>query len=661
MAGNRKLTDFFRATTTPRASEKSNGSEDTIIVAQNNDNNTKHSTGRARGLSKDRSSHHSSAKSSNGTAFTGTHMASSGYKPTIRKSKLIVRSSDSEDTDSDSSLGGLGDFLNPHKALGGSVGDARDTRASLPDRSSPVKCTRSRSNRRCQKTEAPPPAPGYKFSMASLVMQAEKDTASEAGTARARAALGLEYRHKSLLNSEDELNVEDSETVETTDSIHKGLLASILSEKGEEGDFQKVLSAMKRTEALNRDKPARPAPYPSGIPYVEQLSKRAWRSTIRLAPMTRHRIQLTGPADPVTRQHSLLAGFLGDMSTLGNCLPDKMNEWILDDLCFETRDDIIFAYRGQLKTIINSARWSYSPARIRQLFRNLGGSDEATRLREIAHPIAEIPLEVDHKLASLSSVVQLLGEIARTIPVDTKEYAICILVRLTIDKCVVENGELQARIEDAITFLVSSIAEEQREELLLKISLTIVGFVTYAPLRLQLLNCLPSHTPCLHLFRRRLALVFFFNDASYLTRPEDDLLELPRITRELEKPEFRIYSNTDYTRIAPLISILDVCIDNGTSPSSFIDNDQEIAFDRDIDNLARRLKSMFTRIVDTGASYMARTEAKEVLERVHYRLVFAVRTKERLKNSIFQSTPRSGIENGSRAQPTMAKFLSKGP
>jgi hypothetical protein len=174
-------------------------------------------------------------------------------------------------------------------------------------------------------------------------------------------------------------------------------------------------------------------------------------------------------------------------------------------------------------------------------------------------------------------------------------------------------------------------------------------------LRLQLLNCLPSHTPRLHLFRRRLALTFFYNDSSYLTCPEGDLLKIQRIIRELEKSEFNIDSSTDYTRLSSLISILDICVDDGASPSSFTDRNQENAFNTDIDNLAKQLKSMFTKIVDTGASYMARTEAKEVLERAHYRLVFAVRTKERPKNSIFESNSSNGME----LQSAMTKFLSR--
>ena len=154
-----------------------------------------------------------------------------------------------------------------------------------------------------------------------------------------------------------------------------------------------------------------------------------------------------------------------------------------------------------------------------------------------------------------------------------------------------------------------------------------------------------------------MALTFFFNDSLYLTYPEDDLLKIRRIIRELEKPEFNIDGGTDYTRLASLISIVDICIDDGAPLSGFTDKDQENAFNTDIDDLAKRLKFMFTRIVDTGASYMARTEAKEVLERVHYRLVFAVRTKERPKKSIFQSNFGGGTE----LQSAMTKFLSRTP
>ena len=40
---------------------------------------------------------------------------------------------------------------------------------------------------------------------------------------------------------------------------------------------------------------------------------------------------------------------------------------------------------------------------------------------------------------------------------------------------------------------------------------------------------------------------------------------------------------------------------------------------------------MFTQIVDSGASHMRRTEAKEILEGFHSRLIYAVRTTRKPK------------------------------
>ena len=44
---------------------------------------------------------------------------------------------------------------------------------------------------------------------------------------------------------------------------------------------------------------------------------------------------------------------------------------------------------------------------------------------------------------------------------------------------------------------------------------------------------------------------------------------------------------------------------------------------------------MFTQIIDTSASHMKRTEAKEILEAFHSRLLFAVRTKPPPKKKVF--------------------------
>jgi hypothetical protein len=239
MAGNRKLTEFFTATTAPNVSQKGNGAEDTIVVVSKDGDDTKCGSAATRKFLKGRSPHRdlpTPAGQAEVVVAPPQSAVISRDKPAVKRGRLMVRSSDGEDTDSDSSLRDLDVILST--SIGGAV-------------NVPVKCARGRSNRQCLEAESPPAAPSYKFSMASLVMQAEKDSASDAGAARARAALRLEHRQRGPIANQDDF---DTEATGVSDDIHQGLLASIISEKREGVNFQKVLCAMKRTEALNRDK-----------------------------------------------------------------------------------------------------------------------------------------------------------------------------------------------------------------------------------------------------------------------------------------------------------------------------------------------------------------------------------------------------------------------
>ena len=67
---------------------------------------------------------------------------------------------------------------------------------------------------------------------------------------------------------------------------------------------------------------------------------------------------------------------------------------------------------------------------------------------------------------------------------------------------------------------------------------------------------------------------------------------------------------------------------------------------------------MFTQIVDAGASHKRRTEAKEVLEAFHSRLLYAVRTKRKPKTTL---AGESDIDVGrdSRQGDLMRGFLER--
>lgn len=177
-------------------------------------------------------------------------------------------------------------------------------------------------------------------------------------------------------------------------------------------------------------------------------------------------------------------------------------------------------------------------------------------------------------------------------------------------------------------------------------------------LRLQLVSNLPACAPALGFLRRRLALAFFFEDPSYLSKAPQDLLNLDTVTDHLLRRAFDIKVDTDYAQLAARISILDIGIDHGISSVDMCDLPNEASFNREVDSLAKQIKAMFTGLIDSGASHMSRTEAKEVLRIVHYRLIYAVRTIQEPKSSLFGSVTtgqQGGTQHNTKA---IAEYLS---
>ena len=106
--------------------------------------------------------------------------------------------------------------------------------------------------------------------------------------------------------------------------------------------------------------------------------------------------------------------------------------------------------------------------------------------------------------------------------------------------------------------------------------------------------------------------------------------------RYLKEPRFAAYNSHSYnfSDLAALIAILAVGVDNGNPPPPESSREADVAFNEGVDMLARRIKKMFTQIVDSGASHKKRTEAKEVLEAFHSILLCSVRTKQKVNKHL---------------------------
>ena len=167
---------------------------------------------------------------------------------------------------------------------------------------------------------------------------------------------------------------------------------------------------------------------------------------------------------------------------------------------------------------------------------------------------------------------------------------------------------------------------------------------------------MPAFSTRLSLLRRRLALAFFFEDSSCLSKPSAKPVHLGLVAHRLTRPEFSIKRDTDFTELAAAISILNVGVDCGDPPIAGFNKTDDKAFNEEVDELSWRVKSMFNQIIDTGASHMKRTEAKGVLEAFHARLIYAVRTKPKPKKMLYGD---SDMDHDHRQTNFMTKFLEK--
>ena len=266
-------------------------------------------------------------------------------------------------------------------------------------------------------------------------------------------------------------------------------------------------------------------------------------------------------------------------------------------------------------------------------------------------------------------ISSLANKIWCSMSVDSRKRSICMLCRLLLDTAVVKNCEAMVAIDSTFSSLVDCIPEQEAYHevdhgnnyaqsransfsQLQAISFKIYPFVADSGVRLQMLQNIPAHSPRSSLLRRRLSLAFLFEDETFLRKDPEDLPDLRSIANHLEGERFTIRHDTDYAELATLIGILRIGVDSGDPPSPESGSRERAAFNADVDLLTSKINGMFTQIVDTGASHMMRTAAKEALEAFQSQLLFATRLTRRPKSTrLFEDSHQKRIEDYGSNEP----------
>ncbi|KAJ5772497.1 hypothetical protein N7520_003026 [Penicillium odoratum] len=514
----------------------------------------------------------------------------------VKGGKEVVISSDGEETDSDSSI-----FEDPALLIGSRPKPAEKPRPKIISAPKHIATTPKK----------------YKNTIDALVHGAVDDNETEANVARARAIFN--QRNSTVIDSGEKTN------------IHENMLKSALGEKENDDDgigVQRLLDAVRRTEALDLDKTWRFLDQTQDSPIPVEFPKDRFAPDSHLAVLR----------EPESRERAFQSGVLEFAASLQR-LPDELILWLFRStdhglVPYEPREELRQAYvrvltiapkqpdGAQIKSVLY-------PGHIDELFRPL-------RVKPAALDFSKAIVEDyhDRKLR--------LPPFAN----DTRERAIQILLRISLDTALTEDYMIRSELQSCIGALFQSVPAsdaEQTEHRICKIVYDTFREPQFQSRMLQ--NILPT-TMWISRLRYRLAVAFLLRNDAALTEPIQDVLDLGRLTHFLASDErfqvkaYKARGDYDYGELTANAILLDIAINTALSDLNYQGEDTDKRFNEAIDILAAQIKRTFSSIEDTGASHLKRMLAKETLESVHYRMLYSVRSKPPPKKSAFKSSAK---------------------
>jgi hypothetical protein len=161
--------------------------------------------------------------------------------------------------------------------------------------------------------------------------------------------------------------------------------------------------------------------------------------------------------------------------------------------------------------------------------------------------------------------------------------------------------------------------------------------------------------------RRRLALVFVFDDPRRAFSPPVDTFSIRSVIDRLDQADEFIVdrTNTDYFELLALSEMLSVAVGDGSQPNGDAGPEAVKQHNAEVDELSHRIKHMWSNIHEQGAAYMSRLEVRVQLRDFERKLQHVVRTRPPPKEDIFGLQPTEDEIARPRQQQFMKKFLSK--
>ena len=451
----------------------------------------------------------------------------------------------------------------------------------------------------------------------------------------------------------------DLETKQSHDD--QKLLSEIIDAKGgDRDDMARVIGAMERTGALASEQ---------SFSFFGQGGSTEWTEGSRPKhkfPKREYPHDIWHHEDTNEHWAAYVSQQVGVMGAKGE-LSDSLLKWTFESIALEPRDDIREAY---IRCVADaSAQWTrmnLTAREVQDVFQTLGADPDAIRdgvdiVRNRKRALSERQRDPKYLL----SVLETFDAIADDLDFTALSKLSSVLSRLSLDDEAMEDGRISVAVEESISRLLELPNQKSRMHVAERILTDMGNNLKDSFLQARLLSHILPTSPLASRLQLLLAQIFLLQAS---VQPhhllETPSISLPALLQHLRLPTFDVSHRHDdnrvnYTELASLTHIFGIAISDGGHPFEFNSKAVENAFNRQVDDLADRVNTIFSSIADTGASHIRRTEAKEALGVLHKRLLYSVRTRPRPKKSVFGGRDGAECRAEQRSKGAMQQFLKK--
>lgn len=453
---------------------------------------------------------------------------------------------------------------------------------------------------------------------------------------------------------------------ESSTNLDKKLLAAVATTEDGEAGVARLMDAVERTEALTSDCVF----LFFGVNGLKDFHN---EPPVSLDfPAAAIPDQLWHRGDNEARSRAFLSGYMAELAAKGR-LTDEALSWAFRNAVLERQDDLRSAYIQCLRNASPSwTRTSLTAQDVQNVFQTLG-ADNASLQDAVTiqprHLLLRVPPKRDPK--HLLAALELFRSVSQDMDFMALSQLTSTVCRLAIDCELMSDARVSNKVEDLLGTLLSLPEPGLRSHVAQRMLADVGHHMKAAILQAHLLShILPTSTTASRV-RILLAQSFLLG----LDVLKDNKTLIPQISLEVLAEHVSTYPSfdtrrrkgpnpLDYVALRAFTYILDVAISDGGRPATFSSRAEEVSFNRSVDNLADTIRSTYVSIIDTGASHMTRTEAKDVLQALRWRLLYSVRTEVRPKKNIFdgmagRTRDAEEVRTEERGKDFMKQFLAR--